>query len=192
MKNITFAWLCLGLALTALAVNARAAKAVEIDTPPCDVAPAELLTQVDSAYSRVGEPFMFRVKTPVPASGDIPAIAAGTPGYGVVALSKHAAGKGTPGMILIEARFLRQPDGTDIPATIAREALTLGATGNPPSYLGLIPHAGLVLGAYDLLHHGRDATIPKGTSFFVILGDELALGACSLPSPRPPAQNSAT
>lgn len=152
--------------------------------PPCDVAPVELLTQVDSAYSPVGEPFTFRVTASVPASSSVPAIASGTLGYGVVALSKHAARKGSPGMILIEARFVRQPDGTVVPATIERETLTLGATRDAPSVLGLIPHAGIALGAYDFLHHGKDATIPKGTSFMVVLGDELALGACVLPSER--------
>jgi hypothetical protein len=57
----------------------------------------------------------------------------------------------------------------------------LGASGNAPGILGLIPIVGYAVGGYDSLHHGKDATIPRGTRVGVFVGDDAGLYNC-----RPP------
>ena len=46
----------------------------------------------------------------------------------------------------------------------------------------MIPIVGYAVGGYDSLHHGKDATIPRGTRVGVFIGDDAALGTCRQPA----------
>ena len=155
---------------------------------PCETAAAELVTQMDSAYVKPGDAFAFRITADVAASGSLPAIPEDSSGYGVVAVSQHAERQGRPGVLLLEARYIQLADGTHVPATIDRtreDETTRGATANAPGFLGMIPFASYGLTAYAYIHHGKDATIAKGTKFYVVVGDDIATGACRAPTPAP-------
>ncbi len=54
----------------------------------------------------------------------------------------------------------------------------VGSSANAPGVLGLLPIVGYAVGGYDSLHHGKDATIPRGTRIGIFLGDDAALGTC--------------
>ena len=54
----------------------------------------------------------------------------------------------------------------------------------------MIPIVGYAVGGYDAMHHGKDATIARGTRVGVFVGDDAALGTCRQPAagetPPPP------
>jgi hypothetical protein len=185
---VVFLVACIRVASAQSGVNFKA-----VAPQPCVTAAAELVTQMDSAYVKPGDAFAFRITADVAATKALPAIPADTPGYGVVAVSQHAQRQGKPGVLLLESRFIQLSDGTHVPATIDRtytDETTRGATANAPGFLGMIPFASYALTAYGYIHHGKDATIPKGTKFYVIVGDDVATGACRAPTAaptRPPA-----
>lgn len=149
--------------------------------PPCVHALVAMDDSVDSARSKPGEVFRFRLVDAAVAP-DGTAIPAGSLGYGVVANSAHAERGGRPGYLALETRFFVLADGKHVPAIIDRAndqaSTAVGATANAPGVLGLIPIVGYAVGGYDAMHHGRDATIPRGTRVGIFIGDEAALGAC--------------
>jgi hypothetical protein len=152
--------------------------------PPCRHALVAMEDSVDSAHAKSGDVFRFQlVDAATAADGTV--LPPGTPGYGVVANSSHAERGGRAGYLALEARFFVLGD-RHVPAIIDRfndnASSAVGATGNAPGLLGLIPIVGYAVGGYDSLHHGKDATIPRGTRVGVFIGDDAALGTC-----RPPA-----
>jgi hypothetical protein len=154
---------------------------------------------IDSAHAHAGDAFRFRIVDAATAP-DGTAVPAGTLGYGVVANASHADRGGRPGYLALETRFFVLENGAHMPAIIDRardEASTAtGATANAPGFLGLIPIVGYAVGGYDAMHHGKDATIPRGTRVGVFVGDDAALGVCrplaAGESPPAPAQSPAT
>ncbi len=178
-------------ACAAIVVSAMLAQPTDALTPapdtrrPCDVATVSTDAAVDSANARPGDVFRFRLvkaaRTP-----DGTTLPAGTPGYGIVANAQHAEKGGRGGYLALETRFFALSGGRHVAAIIDRAhdeaSAALGASGNAPGVLGLLPIVGYAVGGYDSLHHGRDATIPAGTHLSVFIGDDVALGEC-----RPPA-----
>jgi hypothetical protein len=189
-------------ALAALAAApALAQTPAQPDTrPACRPVLVAMEDTVDSSRSKSGDVFRFRLVDPAVAP-DGTAVPAGTLGYGVVANSAHADRGGRPGYLALETRFFVLPDGKRVSAIIDRAndqaSTAVGATANAPSVLGLIPIVGYAVGGYDAMHHGRDATIPRGTRVAVFVGDDAALGACRplnpgespppMPTPAPAA-----
>ncbi|MBV9646432.1 MAG: hypothetical protein JO043_03115, partial [Candidatus Eremiobacteraeota bacterium] len=45
--------------------------------------------------------------------------------------------------------------------------------------------AGIMTGAYNTVHRGREVVVPLNTHLTLVVGDDLALGACSVPQPQP-------
>jgi hypothetical protein len=172
------------LTLTAAAAAASApglAQTAADTRPPCVRVLVAMDDSVDSAHAKPGDVFKFRLVDDEVAP-DGTRLPNGTLGYGVVANSAHAGKGGQPGYLAIETRFFVTADGKHVPAIIDRAndsvASAVGASGNAPGVLGLIPIVGYAVGGYDALHHGRDATIARGTRVGVLLGDDAALGTC--------------
>ena len=149
--------------------------------PPCRHALVAMEDTVDSARAKSGDVFKFQLAEAATAPDGTP-LPPGTPGYGVVANASHAERGGRAGYLALETRFFVLADGRHVPAIIDRftdvASSAVGATANAPGLLGLIPIVGYAVGGYDSLHHGKDATIPRGTRVGVFIGDEAALGAC--------------
>ena len=180
-----------GLALAALTAAAGAPVGAQSPAPPetrpaCVHALVAMDDTVDSARAKSGDVFRF-VLTEAARALDGTTIPAGTLGYGVVANAAHADRGGRGGYLALETRFLLMDDGKHVPAIIDRAndqvSSVAGATANAPGLLGLIPIVGYAVGGYDSLHHGKDATIPRGTRVGVFIGDESALGSCRPPAP---------
>jgi hypothetical protein len=195
-----------GGALALVAAAAAASAPGFAQTPPDTRQPCERVLvamddSIDSAHAKSGDSFKFRLVDDA-VSPDGTRLASGTLGYGVVAISSHADKGGRGGYLAIETRFFVTPDGKHVPAIIDRAndnaASAVGASANAPGVLGLIPIVGYAVGGYDAMHHGRDATIPRGTRVGVLIGDDAALGACrplaagESPPPMPTAAPTAT
>jgi hypothetical protein len=149
---------------------------------------------IDSSHARSGDVFHYVIVDSVTAPDRTP-IPAGTTGYGIVANAAHAERGGRGGYLALETRFLVLPDGKHVQVIIDRFndelSTAAGSSANAPGVLGLIPIVGYAVGGYDSLHHGKDATIPRGTRIGIFLGDDAALGVCRGPrpgeSPSPPS-----
>jgi hypothetical protein len=175
-----------GIAVLAVCGIAPSGAQTQGDTrPPCRHALVAVADSIDSAHAKSGDVFRFQLVDAATAP-DGTALAAGTPGYGVVANSAHAERGGRAGYLALEARFFVLADGRHVPALIDRftdvASSAVGATANAPGLLGLIPIVGYAVGGYDSLHHGKDATIPRGTRVGVFIGDDAALGTCRQPA----------
>ena len=172
----------LALIGSAAAVTAPGVAQTPSDTrPPCERVLVAMDENVDSAHAKSGDSFKFRLVDDAVAP-DGTRLPSGTLGYGVVAISSHAGKGGQGGYLALETRFFVTADGKHVSAIIDRAndqaASALGAGGNAPGVLGLIPIVGYAVGGYDAMHHGRDATIARGTRVGVLIGDDAALGAC--------------
>ena len=149
--------------------------------PPCVRTLVAVEDTLDSARAKGGEVFKFRlVETARAADGTT--VPAGTLGYGIVSNVQHADRGGRPGYLALEARFFVLGDGKHVTAIIDwatdEGSTAVGSTANAPYLLGLIPLVGYAVGGYDAMHHGKDATIPRGTRVGVFIGDDAALGTC--------------
>ncbi len=178
-------------ALGAIVVLALATSPVppQSTLPRCLEADVKMIGRLDSALSVAGDSFSFKMTQHVPARGNVPDVPLGTRGYGVVSYADHAHGAGTPGRLVIEPRFLEVPDGTHVPVMAdpqMSEAFVTGATKNVNGAFGFVPGFGLAVGGYNALHRGKEIVIDKGTTFRVVLGDDLAAGACFVPPPDAP------
>jgi hypothetical protein len=163
------------------------------DRPPCVRTFVVMAGDVDSAHARAGDSFPIKtVEAARAPNGTV--IPAGTMGFGVVAISQHAERGGRGGYVVIETRFLALP-GEHVPVTIdwtteARASAT-GASRNIPGFVGAIPFVGYVLGPYGFIHHGKDVTIARDTRIPVLIGDDVAAGACRIVPPTPAPSPSA-
>jgi len=158
--------------------------------PACVRGTIAMTSDVDSASSRPGDSFGFRMVGAVTAA-DGTVIPAGAAGFGVVAISTHAARGGRGGYVVIETRFVAPAGGKHVPVTIdwgsAARATATGASRNIPGIVGAVPLVGYVLGPYGFLHHGKDVTIPRDAQIPVFVGDDIAAGTCRVPTPAPNA-----
>jgi hypothetical protein len=176
-----FAAAGLGVAMLAAVAAPGAAQAPADVRKPCVHALVAMEDSVDSSRARSGDVFRFRLVDAATAPGGT-AVPAGSLGYGVVANASHADRGGRAGYLALETRFFVLDNGAHVPAIIDRAndvaSTALGATANAPGLLGLIPIVGYAVGGYDSLHHGKDATIQRGTRVGVFIGDDAALGVC--------------
>jgi len=157
--------------------------------PRCTEASATLITRLDSATSFAGDAFTFRIVERVAPGGGYPEIPVGTRGFGIVSFADHARGSGQPGRLVVEPRSLRLADGTRIPVIAdpeVAEGFVQGETRNLNGALQFVPGLGIAVSGYNALHRGREVSIDKGTPFRILIGDELALGECFVPSPSAP------
>ena len=152
--------------------------------PPCVRALVAMDDTIDSSRSKSGDVFKF-VLVDSATAPDGTVVPSGTVGYGVVANAAHAERGGRAGYLALETRFFvlgEGKDGKHVPAIIDRAndqaSVAVGATANAPGLLGLIPIVGYAVGGYDSLHHGKDATIQRGTRVGIFVGDDAALGTC--------------
>jgi hypothetical protein len=149
--------------------------------PVCVRALVAMDDTIDSSRSKPGDVFKF-VLVDSRTAPDGTAVPSGTVGYGVVANASHAERGGRAGYLALETRFLLLDNGKHVPAIIDRAndqaSTAIGATANAPGLLGLIPIVGYAVGGYDSLHHGKDATIQRGTRVGIFVGDDAALGTC--------------
>jgi hypothetical protein len=154
--------------------------------PPCRYALVAVQDTVDSSRAKSGDVFTF-VLVDNATTSDGTVVPRGTLGYGIVANAAHAGSGGRGGYLALETRFFVLDDGKHVQAIIDRAtdqaSSALGASGNAPGILGLIPIVGYAVGGYDAMHHGKDATIPRGTRVGVFIGDDAALGTCRPPKP---------
>jgi hypothetical protein len=178
--------------LAAFAAPARAQQAPPDTRTACVRTLVALEDTLDSARAKGGDAFKFRLVEAARAS-DGTAVPAGTLGYGVVSNVQHAERGGRPGYLALEARFFVLGDGKHVTTIIDwatdQGSTAVGSTANAPYVLGLIPLVGYAVGGYDAMHHGKDATIPRGTRVAVFIGDDAALGTCRplAPGEAPPA-----
>lgn len=171
-------------AVALVALLGRGANAQSL--PRCAEGDAAIVSRLDSAQAVAGQSFTFKLTAHVPARGTMPEIPLGTRGFGVVAFAEHAHGSGSPGRLVVEPRFLRLADGTHVPVMAdpqLGEGFMQGETRNVSGALAFVPGFGLAVGGYNALHRGKEIVIERGTPFRVVLGDELALGECFVPSP---------
>jgi hypothetical protein len=172
----------MGLLVLATAAGAPGAAQTPPDARPiCVRALVAMDDTIDSARSKSGEVFKF-VMVADGTAPDGTTVPGGTVGYGVVANAAHAERGGRAGYLALETRFFVLDNGKHVPAIIDRAndqaSTAVGSTANAPGLLGLIPLVGYAVGGYDSLHHGKDATIPRGTRVGIFLGDDAALGTC--------------
>ncbi|HEV3086124.1 MAG TPA: hypothetical protein VGX96_02780 [Candidatus Elarobacter sp.] len=172
------------LAAAALPLGAQTSADQGDARRPCAYALVAMEDGVDSAKAKSGDVFRFVLVDTVTTS-DGTTVPQGTRGYGIVANASHAGSGGRGGYLALETRFFVLDDGRHVQAIIDRvndqASSALGASGNAPGILGLIPIVGYAVGGYDSLHHGKDATIPRGTRVGVFVGDDAGLYNC-----RPP------
>jgi hypothetical protein len=192
-----FAAAGIGAAMLAAVAVPGAAQAPADSRKPCVRALVAMEDSLDSSRARSGDVFRFRL-VDAGAAPDGTAVPAGSLGYGVVANASHADRGGRAGYLALETRFFVLENGAHVPAIIDRAheegSTAVGATANAPGLLGLIPIVGYAVGGYDAMHHGKDATIPRGTRVGVFIGDDAALGACrplAAGESPPPAATSA-
>ena len=103
-----------------------------------------------------------------------------------MAYADHAHGRGQPGRLVVEPRFLQLAGGKRIPAMAdpqLAEGIVEGQTRNLHGALALVPGVGLAVLGYNALHRGSEVRLEPGTPFRVVIGDELALGECFVPPP---------
>lgn len=172
-------------ALAAAPGVARAQIRAVAGDPPCVRGTIALVDPVDSANAHAGDVFRFRL-VDAETTADGVAVPAGNLGYGVVATVSHAQRGGIGGYVALEPRVFTLQDGTHVPVIADRlddaAATARGSSRNIPGVFGAVPLAGWVLGPYGFLHHGADVTIPVGTRLAVLVGDDLALGKCRIPT----------
>jgi hypothetical protein len=191
------AWLC---ALVLAAAFGQPAGAVETapNLPTCEVITVALVDSVDSSRAVAGERFRFQTIADIPAGPSHPALPQGTIGYGLVMGAHHSQRGGRPGHLLVDTRFFQLADGTRVEATFIPRSrydseVMDGWSADAPGYIGMIPFASVMTGAYNTLHYGREIIFATGTKFSVLLGDDLALGKCHLaPEVAPKADPKAT
>jgi hypothetical protein len=173
-----------------IVVFALGAYAGAADVPPlpaCATVDAATIGVIDSGLAKAGDVFRFRTLSDTPAAATRPAVPKDSVGYGVVMIAHHGASGGRPGFLVVDARFVRLADGTHVPVEIVPEPTRdtpymQGRTANAPGFFGIIPFAGYMTGAYNTLHHGREIVVPDGTRLTLIVGDDIELGACRLPT----------
>jgi hypothetical protein len=181
-----FAFRSLGVGFVAALLAAAGAVPLGAETsgdnrPACVHGLIAVDETIDSSHARSGDVFHYVIVDAVTAPDGAP-IPAGTTGYGVVANASHAERGGRGGYLALETRFVVLPNGKHVQVIIDRFndelSTAAGSSANAPGVLGLLPIVGYAVGGYDSLHHGKDATIPRGTRIGIFLGDDAALGIC--------------
>jgi hypothetical protein len=168
-------------AVVLLAVAPSPQPASDDTRPPCARATVWVVEDIDSARARIGDGFAFRLVDSATAPDGTP-IPRGTVGEGFVASTDHAKRGGIPGYLILETRFVALADGRRIPVFIdprAQSSLFVhGGNANAPGLLSVIPYVSYGVGVYNGIHHGKDASVLRGTRIPIFIGDDALLGIC--------------
>jgi hypothetical protein len=149
--------------------------------PPCTQVIIETTKPVDSKTTKAGDFFQFKSVGAVTFQGRI-IIPSGTPGFGIVTLA-IAAGRGHGGALGLEPLYFKFSNGDEIHVVRDRRPNALAAqgfSGQLPGYVGAVPvpGVGLVIGAYNALHKGKDVTIAPGALASVFASDSPETAKC--------------
>jgi len=142
---------------------------------------ARLDVELSTIRNVAGDAFGFTLLDGVEPTETHPLIPSGAKGYGMIAYSTHAGPGGKAGMLVLEPRYVALSDGRRVPVMadpVADERIVNGKSQNAPGGADFIPGIGLMVGGYNALHRGKEVVIPKGTPLLLLVGDELAAGAC--------------
>jgi hypothetical protein len=175
----------LSLAVLVVAVDASPAPDRPSPPPPCQTVEVATVDSFESGTAKPGDAFRFKTVADVPATVTHPFMPKDSLGYGLVMYAHHNGRQGKPGFMLVDARFVLLPDGTHVPVEFFPDAKRVtaileGQSANAPGYLGFIPYASIMTGAYNTIHYGREVVVKPGSRYTLVVGDDLALGACSL------------
>ncbi len=158
--------------------HGRAARAQLQECPTVDVA---LLGTVDSKRARPGDRFEFVTLDTIYVH--LHPLRRGMRGAGFIETLGHARGNGRPGYLVLDARYVRMPDGSHVPASFApgndgrSAAFVAAGSTDAPGLLGYTPLVAAT-SVYNLFHHGKDAAVVHGSRFPIIVGDGLSAGTC--------------
>jgi hypothetical protein len=149
--------------------------------PPCTQVIIETVSPVDSGKVKAGDFFRFKSVGAVVLDGKV-VIPSGTMGYGIVTLA-IAAGRGHGGALGLEPLYFQLSNGEQIHVVRDRRPNALSAqgfNGHLPAYAGAVPlpGIGLIVGAWDALHKGKDVTIAPGALASVFASDSPATAKC--------------
>jgi hypothetical protein len=148
----------------------------------CTVVAVQMLDSVDSSDAKPGDFFRFETINAVTAGSKV-VIPARTMGYGVVAVASAAGSGGRAGTLVLEPRYLVLPSGEHLGVVLDHYASNLERSGdsrNAPGYLGAIPFMPLyaAVGIFNVLHHGRDIEVKRGSNFAVFPSDSPSSERC--------------
>jgi hypothetical protein len=177
MKTMTRGLAALAFACGAPALAQEAPPAAEPSpaaapaaaTGPCCTIPAltpveiEIVEEVGSKTSKVGEPFKFRLAEPLVVEGRIVA-PAGTPGVGEVVHAAKARAMGKAGELILAARYL-DLGGQRVPLRSFHYGRGQGKDNSGAVMAGGIVAAAVlpIAGLAGFLISGGDIHIPAGT-----------------------------
>ena len=141
-----------------------------------------MMDNVDSSTARPGDFFRFETVNAVTAGKKI-VIPARTMGYGIVSVASPAGRGGHPGSLLLEPRYLKLPDGTQLGVVLDHDAGELaanGRSGEAPGYLGAIPLPGVgaAIGIFNYFHRGQNILVKRGTVFTIFPSDDPETERC--------------
>jgi hypothetical protein len=171
-------------AAAATPLQARAAASLP-SIPQCTPIAVEMLNTVYSQTALVGDFFQFATFNSVTYGKRI-VLGPGTKGVGIVTVASPAAKGGRAGSLVLEPLYFVLPHGQKMGVVLDHNASDLqnaGASNNLPGYLGAIPvvGVGVIVGAFDYFHHGKDITVAKGTLFAVFPSNDPSVVKCRKP-----------
>ena len=102
----------------------------------------------------------------------------GVLGIGLVSDANTASSHSKPGMLLLEARYLKLADGRELQVAIDRRESTLKTNAKSlqfPIYGHYLPMFSMAFGTFSYLNHGKDLSYPSGTTFVVYTIEDMAV-----------------
>jgi hypothetical protein len=136
----------------------------------------ELGQAVSSKDNKSGDRFAIRVATPIVVDGHT-LVPAGSVGEGEVVYAEHGGGGGSPGKLVLAARFVQVG-----PVRVRLKAFNLGAGGE--SEFTEMRVAAELIGPAVMFIHGRNVVYPPGTRARAKVAEDVALPPG--PPPGPP------
>jgi len=169
-----------GIIIAILALGAGAAQADPVipATSPVEI---EFLASLSSATSHPGDVFPIRLAEPITQHGNV-LVPAGALGLGEVVEAKPAGGSGTPGVLLLVARYL-EFNGRQIPlrslrqTSVGRDRVAQASRNSGISLMTVLP--GTALG---MATHGGNILVPKGGHAQAQVAQDVVLGDGSVPA----------
>ncbi|HEY5096072.1 MAG TPA: hypothetical protein VII69_13230, partial [Candidatus Eremiobacteraceae bacterium] len=151
----------------------------------CTPIAVETTNSVYSEKALAGDFFQFQTINSVTYHDRI-VLKPHTIGWGIVTVASPAAKGGRAGSLVMEPLYFLLPDGRKLGVALDHNSSDLrsaGASNNLPGYLGAIPvvGVGVVVGAFDYFHHGKDITVPSGTIFAVFPSNDPVVSKCRKP-----------
>jgi hypothetical protein len=153
--------------------------------PPCTPIAVQTTNSVYSKTAVVGDFFQFQTLNSVTYHNHI-VLEPNTIGWGIVTVASPAAKGGRAGSLVLEPLYFLLPDGRKLGVVLDHNSSDLrsaGASNSLPGYLGAIPvvGVGVVVGAFDYFHHGKDITVDRGTIFAVLPSNNPSVAKCRKP-----------